>query len=652
LAKYREELSTWVEQVEPGKVLMVDAPMGLGKTWSIVETLATRTELSAMVFMPTKELAEELTQALKWRIQDIRKDDLELTSDYDFCRDKDGKVVTDDDDIAKFKIERHVFKEEVWYLEGITDECVHYDEIKGRYQRKILSKRSLCTRRCAKYQNNSCRFTTQLDEAKKARVVVTTHAQYDRVYRDPSLQKWHRNGGGIPRSLFAVYEPQVFDYSRFREFIIELDEFLRDQGDCKEISEAFYNLLGKVVAVKETSLITSQDASFQIPREVKKAWRAYFEGELFYFTELPNILDFLEEAVRIGCVVQRYGANFQEEVDDEAEEEKRGVYKVFLPNPKKYDLKGMPPHVFFDGTPVDEPYLLQKLENIELNKFPLRVPPLGKLRVFQNANDDLPRKRVKEKENAVKDYVKRLIRRVGTEHKYFFFCTKKLENSYLKGYLEELRETKGLKYTLCHYNNLRGTNQAKSCRVGVMLGSFLVSDALDISYALGLIQDKLEAGVLIRSENNLWTWDGNSQRRYKEKFHEIAQIAHWIRTVEQKQGMARTRYISHDVDFYVISKDPVKEYERYAEVLPDPIGQHLFPPKKPRSDSYFYHVERIALELMDKYKKINTKMVIDQLAKEGRKISRPQTVREKLRGVAKKHGWERKGNAYCSVQKN
>jgi hypothetical protein len=35
------------------------------------------------------------------------------------------------------------------------------------------------------------------------------------------------------------------------------------------------------------------------------------------------------------------------------------------------------------------------------------------------------------------------------------------------------------------------------------------------------------------------------------------------RLSEQRQALARTRYIYHDVDFYIISKDRVTEYEPF-----------------------------------------------------------------------------------------
>jgi len=46
----RKELLEWVNRIEPGKALLVDAPMGLGKTYSIIEGLTENPDLSAVIF--------------------------------------------------------------------------------------------------------------------------------------------------------------------------------------------------------------------------------------------------------------------------------------------------------------------------------------------------------------------------------------------------------------------------------------------------------------------------------------------------------------------------------------------------------------------------------------------------------------------------
>jgi len=68
LSSKRHELSKWVQKAEPGRALFVDAPMGLGKTHSIVETLIENPDLSAVIFMPTRKLCEEIVERMKRKI--------------------------------------------------------------------------------------------------------------------------------------------------------------------------------------------------------------------------------------------------------------------------------------------------------------------------------------------------------------------------------------------------------------------------------------------------------------------------------------------------------------------------------------------------------------------------------------------------------
>jgi hypothetical protein len=67
----------------------------------------------------------------------------------------------------------------------------------------------------------------------------------------------------------------------------------------------------------------------------------------------------------------------------------------------------------------------------------------------------------------------------------------------------------------------------------------------------------------------------------------IEELAKVYRLSEQRQAMARSRYLFHDVDFYVLSKDRVSEYEPCAEVIDESFRVDLFPPRKERVDSKY-----------------------------------------------------------------
>ena len=129
------------------------------------------------------------------------------------------------------------------------------------------------------------------------------------------------------------------------------------------------------------------------------------------------------------------------------------------------------------------------------------------------------------------------------------------------------------------------------------MGSFLPPDALEIAMALEFIQDKLPA-VLLPTENNIWTWrETNSVRTYKDDYEIIAEMAKTYRLSEHRQALARTRYLFHDVDFYILSKDPVDSYEPFLpEAETDQFGANLFPPRKRRNDTAYESVNIVVKE--------------------------------------------------------
>jgi len=138
-----------------------------------------------------------------------------------------------------------------------------------------------------------------------------------------------------------------------------------------------------------------------------------------------------------------------------------------------------------------------------------------------------------------------------------------------------------------HYGNIRGINGAKDCDVGIMLGSFMPSDAVEIAMALEFIKlESLEKDITV-TKNNLWTWkDTNSVRTYNEEFAIIGEMAKVYRHSEHRQALARTRYIFHDVDFYIISKDLVSDYDPYLnKIESNHYREDLFAPRPQRPEA-------------------------------------------------------------------
>jgi len=120
------------------------------------------------------------------------------------------------------------------------------------------------------------------------------------------------------------------------------------------------------------------------------------------------------------------------------------------------------------------------------------------------------------------------------------------------------------------------------------LGSALPSDAIEVAMAIELIQDKLPEKTRTELENNFWVWEGSKgHRSYREDYKIIEELAKAYRLSEQRQAMARSRYLFHDVDFYVLSKDRVCQYEPYADVIDEAFREDLFQPRKERVDSKY-----------------------------------------------------------------
>ena len=97
-------------------------PMGVGKTYSIAKVLADRTDLSAVVFMPTLKLCSKLVDAIKGNIvsnnSGVINDYPGEYYDYPLC-DNEGNDITDEfgDSIRTFMPD--FLEHEVYFADGI-----------------------------------------------------------------------------------------------------------------------------------------------------------------------------------------------------------------------------------------------------------------------------------------------------------------------------------------------------------------------------------------------------------------------------------------------------------------------------------------------------------------------------------------------------
>lgn len=595
----RKLLCGWVKTIDDlkknQKALLVDAPMGLGKTHSIVEALVDNPDLSAVVFMPTNKLCIEMVTSLKTKIA-LKKgyDNWIIANQMEPFRDEDGK--------SQSRINREFLQHEVYFVDGINkNDCPQYDKILKRYAEKWM-KWDICNK-CIKKPR--CRFLSHPKKAPLSRIIVTNHFQYDRIYSQPRYHKWLKYGldrekDSVMRDVFLVdedivlskcYNPFSLEENKIKKFTGTFINHLNEFENTTEISDKIYSLLGKISNCDYTAIIPAIDPGFTFSEEIRKRWTNSFVKRTLFIPEILDIkgkvgnhLQLIENAIGLGVVV-----------------EKEYSEKVYFPNPKTYDLSKLPPHIFFDGTIIPEKFLKHKLRNVEFEPFPIKLELPCNLNVRQNVNTDLPKKNIPYDQEKVEDFVRKLVNELGTRHKYFFIATKATRNGYLNEFLKNIKnENEEFEYVLTHYKNQKGINDAKDCKIGFMLGSYIVPDTVEIAMALEFIQNKIPKKRITKIENKLWKLVGpKKQREYTEKYRVVGEMAEALRWSEQRQGIARTRYIFHDVDFYVLSKDRVDKYEPFAHVETDQYGIDIpgfYQPRPGSPENTYPIVEEVVLK--------------------------------------------------------
>ncbi len=605
LARKRQELLGWTEEIETGQALFVDAPMGLGKTYSIVEALSKNREMSAVVFMPTNNLCEEIVDALKWKAaiqskhtyDDIQRNTEELT-------DQEGRTRFDREGFPKSRFKREFLQQQIYFADGINEkECPHFDDIIKRYRENWIKKRDICAK-CR--DRGHCRFIRHKTMAPLSRIVVTTHAQYDHFHQESDFSEWFRDGtreGAVPRNVFIVdedlvlskcYQPISLYPKEVKDFTATVTTFLESYENTQGLRLKIKALFGQIKLCDETAIVRALDPDFTFPKNIARDWEKslpklpmIIPETLDWTDTVGNHLKLIENAIRVGVVVQKY----------------EGRNRIYFHNPKTYDLAKLPCHVFFDGTMLAPEFRQHKLQGVGFERMKVKVEPLWQLKVWQNVNTDLPKKWIRrDKENA-KSFVRSLLNELhDKQHRYFFVATKATRKRYLKDFLK--KEFPQLDPVVVHYGNFRGTNNANDCDVGIMLGSYLLSDAVEIAMALDFIQDQLprKDSFIPYGKDKLWTWQKSKGIRvYNEKYEVVSKLANSLRLYEQQQAIARTRHLFHDVDFYVLSKDPVNEYEPLARIRERHYRSDLFPPRSKRIDDAYEDVRDIALDSIDEH---------------------------------------------------
>jgi len=532
--------------------------------------------LSAVIFMPTNKLCQEMQSDLEIGIANAKGLYSKETNDnLQFVLFGYGNHNT--------KTRMELLEDEVYFAEGINEkECLHFSEIVERYRENWIHKRDIC-RKCDKF--NECRFLMHDEKAPHARIIVTTHKQYNHYFHTKILHQWHHKDGCKDRDLFIIDEDMVFSqlyrpirlkYNEIRAFVGTITDFLQDHENTENLKDKIDRLFAHISKCDKTSIIRPIDRDFEFPDEIQKQWESTFTTQSVIIPEylewsmmVGNHLELIEHAIRYGVAVEKWGETF----------------KIHFPNPRKYDLSKVPPHVFFDGTMIDSKFLEKKLLNVNFQRMRVDVKTPWTSKVFQNTNSDLPKRSLIDDKPKIQQFVSDLLNSTDKNRKIFLITTKAIQEDFLDNYLKQMFPDRHI--VPGHYGNIRGINEAKDCDVGIMLGSFMPSDAVEIAMTLEFIKpENLEKDITV-TKNNLWTWtDTNSVRTYNEEFSIIGKMAKTYRHSEHRQALARTRYLFHDVDFYIISKDLVSDYDPYLnKIESDPFREDLFAPRPQRPEA-------------------------------------------------------------------
>jgi hypothetical protein len=584
LDQERDTALGWTKEFEKGKALFIDAPVGLGRAYAIAEGLAQESHLSAVIFMPTDRDCREMVTRLKISIAE--KQGLRY-----------GQFFAYEEGPAQTGLKRDLLEKEVYYVDPINvTECPSYDRHVEGYARNWTFDQEICDN-CEKREY--CRFISHAERAPLSRIIVAAHGAYGSFCRQPAMTKWLKGGSDREeaRDLFVVngdllfsacYKPSVLDDQELEVLSEKVTAFLSHHEEGKGPLRKVWSLFEQIRQYGETVITPPMDADFTFPQSVKEAWKASLAHLHLALPEILHplgkvgeYLDWIEHAVRLGLLV-------------EPDSEPR--IRVYLPNPAAFDLYRLPPHVFFDAPFRAERFVEKKLRNVacDLTAAPVKLP--WRQRVIQNVNGHLLSKGRCQNQEKVEQFVGELLKELGDDHTYLFITSKAVREEYLHAFLQE--EFYELNPLILQYGGLTGTEDFGDCNVAVVLGTHVSSEAVEIAGTLEWIRQSLPENELVGTQSKVWTWKENGETRiYKDDFRVVGELAEAIRFSEQRKALASTRYLFHDVDFYVLSREPISDLDPFLpEPETDQYRADIFPPKSRRRDSKYQQVREAAYD--------------------------------------------------------
>jgi hypothetical protein len=541
--------------------MIISAPMGLGKSFAIAERLA-RSRYRAVIFAPDMNLRNYLT-------------------------DKINRIAGDGTAVA---------------IEGITDvNCPEYGNITGARQLNKNIKPTACNR-CGRKKRGECETWNQKWQSWQSRILVACHAQYEAFYRLDCVKYWynHKNNSWQMRDFFIVdenildkhlFELPSIDLGEFKQYHLIFNKYRR--SGLAAFKKAI-NRIEEVITLRDESLfIPVIDKDLNLSKDenklLKRLLKRGYEREKLRMPA-KNLTNLLCMAIRNGCAYDEYSGN------------------IYCGNDKevKFPLgDNVPFHIFFDATNVPD-YLMHSIfpgGPRAIIRMTLDISPLGELRLFHTNNSDLPRGRVKEFIRRLEIYCKNIINEHGTRARYFLVTTGQDEKSKIfRGYehfIENIFKDKGIKVlkkkkdteeseaneitasdndrfeynynyaVLRHFGDLRGTNVAKDCDIGLLLGKYKSPDAVEVVWSIPYLDNEAisaigEEDYILIADMKEKTYIGDDYvYRYRAPFERINMIAEWKRNSENEQALGRTRFLFHPVIFYAVTKDSIKDYDLF-----------------------------------------------------------------------------------------
>ena len=373
--------------------------------------------------------------------------------------------------------------------------------------------------------------------------------------------------------------------------------------DCNILADGFFEgpvakimnkMREKVIELRESSLMAPIDRNFLISEKDREEWERLIKvARTDNNLKVRNLIDYYCWAIRNGFTVR-----MKELRSFEPMQQVLYLHNVERPyhELKKKCGKKTPKHVFFDATEFRANDIFKEYfpaDRVKMLSFD-DVKSLGLLHVHHVNNENLSRTSFLfnngKKREKTEAYLNHIIEKHGTKNNYFVITTSAHEKHiveyferrkiYLQGDPRRQRSNNGY-LIICHYGNQKGINDARHCRVGILLGTYFKPVEVNAASSLPYIQDLLDRDYRINGEVVRYNMTG---RIYENRFRPtLGEIDNWIRSIEHEQGMGRTRHLYHDkVDFYAISRDEVKNYTimRDAEYEVHDDGIQLFRRKK------------------------------------------------------------------------